>query len=80
MIRHNEMCMEKYDKDEGSSEMLKKTKYDVLYRRPLTGGLDRHVDVYLWPLTLKFDRVTRLFLKFDMRHGAYQHATGLSKI
>ena len=34
----------------------------------------------LWPLTPKFDRATRLFLKFDMRHGAYRHATGLSKI
>ena len=27
----------------------------------------------LWPLTLKFDRATGLSLKFDMRHGAYQH-------
>ena len=33
----------------------------------------------VWPLTLKFDRATRLFLKFDMRHVAYRHATGLSK-
>ena len=34
----------------------------------------------VWPLTPKFDRATRLFLKFDMRHGAYRHATGLLKI
>ena len=32
-----------------------------------------------WPLTPKLDRATRLFLKFDMRHGANRHATGLSK-
>ena len=33
-----------------------------------------------WPLTPKLDRATSLFLKFDMRYGAYRHATGLSKI
>ena len=33
--------------------------------------------IALWPLTPKFDWATRLFLKFDMGHGAYQHATGL---
>ena len=26
-----------------------------------------------WPLTLRFDRATGLFLEFDMRHGAYRH-------
>ena len=26
-----------------------------------------------WPLTLKFDRATGLFLKFDMRRGGYRH-------
>ena len=31
----------------------------------------------VWPLTPKFDRETQLFLKFDMRHEAYRHATGL---
>ena len=27
----------------------------------------------LWPLTLKFDRATGLFLEFDMRYGVYRY-------
>ena len=44
--------------------------------------LPRHCDgsPMLWPLTPKIDRVTWLFLKFDMQHGAYRHATGLKNI
>ena len=34
-----------------------------------------YVEYGLWPLTLKFDSATGLFLKFDMRHGAYRHET-----
>ena len=36
--------------------------------KPLADGIK-----VLWPLTLKFDRATGLFLKFDMRYEAYRH-------
>ena len=37
------------------------------------GGLDLSLDLPRWPLTLKFDKETRQFIKIDMPHGAYRH-------